>query len=264
MPSHFAKKAEGMFMRWKMTALLREALRDEECKALRNLFSYRGYEIGVYCQNPSAERIVLDEILEERTTMNLVFIFFKELGGRFCIGGRDTNLWTELIQADASRLMQSSKTMASVVGMLVDTLGMPLPDEEILHVACESGGWNVLLALGFRQMTNTEFEKKLNEIWAPRLLKLSNYFRLQSQLDDVWFAKVLLPKLSDRALIRFYHQHLKTDLMIAEIEHREEIMRQKQVMLLLKKKDDAPNGMVRVFDNPHLAYHIIQEMAFKK
>lgn len=264
MPSYFAKKAESMFMRWKMTGLLREALRDKDPNTLQNLFARKGYEIGIYCNNPSAERIVLEEILEERTTMNLVFIFFKELGGRFCIEGRDDkNLWTELIQADASRLMQSAKTMTNVVDMLVDILGMPLPDKEILHMACEAGGWNVLLALGLKQMTQNEFNIKLNETWAPRILKLSNYIRCQFPLDDLWFAKVFLPILSYRTLVKFNEQDVKRDLMIAEINHRQEIISQKQIMLFLKKRENTSNGMIRVFDNEHLAQHIIQEIAFK-
>jgi hypothetical protein len=257
-PRHFAKKAEGMFMRWKMTALVRDALRDgsaHEESGLRHLFATRGYEVGAYCVNPCAERIVLEEALEGRTTEELVVLFFRELGGRYSMG-RDMDVWTELIRADASRVMRSAQTMEGLVRVLVDTLKLPLPQDEdmLLHMAHTEGGWNALLALGPRLMAE-QFE--LESVWVPRLCTLPD-----GGLEDVWLAQVLLPRLSDSTVVRCHAQGLKRALMGAEVEHRRETVRQKQIMLLLRKSDDAPEWLVRVFHDPLLAYHLVREVAF--
>jgi hypothetical protein len=257
---HFSKKAEGMFMRWKMAGLLRDTLRSGDAHALRTLFATKGYVLGVYCQSPTAERIVLEEALEGRTTGELLLVFFRELGGRH-------QVWRELIHADASRLMQGAKTMAGVVSLLVDELGVPMPhdyedEDQVLRTARDEGGWNVVLALGQKLMSSVQFERRLNDEWAHRLLTLSNY-RLHGDVDDEWFAHVLLPMLSDKTLVQCHVRRTKPQLIEAELERRRNVMQMKQVMLLMRKRDNAPFGLVRVFEDPLLAYHILQEIAFK-
>lgn len=120
-------------MRWKMTSLLREVLQDQDEAKLRSFFAARGYELGVHCHSPSAERIVLEEVLEGRSNGNLLLVFFKDLGGRYSIG-RDKCVWRELIHADAQRLVRGASVMDKVVRLLVDELHMPLPDDAMLQV----------------------------------------------------------------------------------------------------------------------------------
>ncbi len=240
-------------MRWKMASLLRDALRDQDEASLRALFATRGYELGVHCHNPCAERIVLEEVLERRSTGEMLLVFFKDLGGRYSLG-RDQCVWRELIHADAQRLLRGSGAMEEVVRLLVDELRMPLPDEGMLEVACEKGGWNVLLALGPRMMA--DFEAELNRVWAHRLTMFTDD-------DELWLAHVLLPRLNESVL---WEWHVKREpqrqLVAAELEHRQEVVRQKQVLLLLKKRDHSRQWQARVFDDPLLAHYILHDVTF--
>ena len=240
-------------MRWKMASLLRDALRDQDERSLRSLFATRGYELGVHCHSPCAERIVLEEVLEGRSNGEMLLVFFKELGGRYSLG-RESCVWRELIHADAQRLMRSSSAMDGVVRLLVDELHMPLPDEGMLQVACQEGGWKVLLTLGPRLMDH--FESELNRVWAHRLMT-------SAEDDEEWLAKALLPRLGESVLLEWHVKRKRQRGLVAmELEHRQEAVRQKQVMLLLKKRDDAPHALTRVFNDPLLAHYILRDVTF--
>ena len=248
-------------MQWKMSGLLRESLRNGDENQFRGLFARRGYEMGIYC--PCVERIVMEEVLAGRAPLGLLLIFFKELGGRFILS-KERCVWTELISIDAQ---QHARAMPGMVSVLTDLLQLPLPCADLLRVACEERGWNVLLALGPRLKTPGEFEVELIEIWGPRLLHLS-----QERAAEGWVAQVLFPLLSDRGLmqiLRGQKQMRRTSagilaVLSKEVQRRKEMLLHKQEMLLMPKCNGAPSGLERVFSVSHLAHHIIQELAFKE
>lgn len=112
----------------------------------------------------------------------------------------------------------------------------------------------MLLTLGQRMTAN--FEAELNSIWANRLMTFMDE-------DEGWLAQVLLPRLTERVLLEWHaKQKRHRQLVTAELEQRQEVVRQKQVMLLMRKRENAPEGLARVFDDPLLAYHIIHDVAF--
>ena len=252
-----------MFMRWKMSGLLKESLRNGDEVSFKKLFALRGYEIGIHCV--CAERIVLEEVVAGRAPPELLLVFFKELGGRFILA-KESCIWSELIYIDAEQQC-TVQSMKSVACLMANDLHLPLPSVEMLDQACEKGGWNVLLALG--PLLISDFQSQIVERWAPRLFHLHQEDSRLSVADG-WFTKVLFPQLSDKGLIQVLRAQKKKRnaectrrLLNAELQIRKERLWQKQVLLLMPKYRNAPPGLERVFESSLLAQYIIQEVAYK-
>jgi hypothetical protein len=193
-----------------LTQMFKEAVQQNDEASLRGFMQRYGFAYALNSNWDGPERIVLLATLEGTLSLELMRLFFQELGGRFIVQlEKGYTIWGTLMRAEADLfqnlrggptqainsgdrqyLVRTYQRTAQVVECMVETLGFPLTpfmDHAALHYPFRPAdapralsvlnealerfnAYNTLLVLGQRLLTPEAFTHQLSEVWAPRIL----------------------------------------------------------------------------------------------
>jgi hypothetical protein len=224
-----------------LTQQFKEVVATNDEAALRGFTQRHGFAYALNMEGDLAEKIVLEAALSGALSIELMALFFGELGGRYIVELREGfTVWGTLMNAEAwlcrvgpnqtvnahntQYVVQLYRRTEEVVACLMNRLRFPfgpfpgrfsvyeartlrnrLRVSWVLRVALESfQSFNVLLILGQRLLPPETFARELSEVWAPYILsRISDMGALRSEAHGVWLREVLLPLLNTEAVIRF-------------------------------------------------------------
>ena len=224
-----------------LTQHFKEVVATNDEAALRGFTQRHGFAYALNMEGDLAEKIVLEAALSGALSIELMVLFFEELGGRYIVALRDGfTVWGTLLRVDerlfnagphqtvnahnTRYVVQLYRRMEEVVACLMDRLRFPFgpfPDlfsvfdarkmrnklrvPGVLKVALESfQGFNSVLVWGQRLLSPETFVHELSENWAPYMLgRISETRALRSEAHGVWLREVLLPLLNTEAVIRY-------------------------------------------------------------
>jgi hypothetical protein len=226
------------------------------------------YLLGLNNAHGRLETILLEEALRTPMDLQLLWVFFKELGvGRFMVDlsgnvcvfsvviGLDEQIARETVYnlEDAAR---HSERVAEVVRYLVETLSMPVPRRRPFHVrpideaapllvlARREDAWASYAALA-------RYVKDADEMhMLPQFIR----HRATSPYDTYWL-KRLLPEAPDAQLERLLLAQPAEPLFEAERDRRVQ-KRQHMRALFMLPSDAAPGRAVQ--QDPYLSQLIAQ------
>ena len=262
----------------------RAALSTGDPQTVTAFITSHGSHLGRGSEEGVCERIVLELAMQNEgdSTLKMIGLFFRELGGRFMISSRfDVCVFCLLIQIDHARWLRSTGTvddlnaavdlwtarMAEVVRYLVEDLRFPirLPDhnfsmysisygqlkQPLMQLARNAGAWSVYCAFGqYNRMQQQDGEDQLLGL-LHKVLTVSpwrtvaywvRYFGIRTLSDDA------LQTLHNRIAVS-HEQPEALEVTTAEIQLRTE-QRVHMFALVTMQSRDPSNGMARsVFEN---------------
>lgn len=255
-----------------------DAVRTGDIEAMRAVYEGKnGFLIGTGASSGYSESVVLTEVLKNsEIPLELLGVFFKELGGRFIVD-RTYNVcvFSMLVQiecsahfAEADEVERWTLRMAEVVRYLVEKIGFPIrmkvlyamrpltTSRTLMMLAMESSVWACYTAFG-------QFMHPLpNSI----LLECVLGERQASPRSNYW-VKRFAAEVKDEKLI--WTHSIRADLVPEHIEllkaegQRFARTRQHMQALLLLQDKDPSNAFARAaMDNFNISWMILT-MGFK-
>jgi hypothetical protein len=256
---------------------LREAVRAGSIDAMRAAYAgNNGFLIGTGAAHAHSERVVLTGVLENSAVpLELLGVFFNELGGRFIVDGiHNVCVFSLLVQIECTthitqdvEVERWTLRMAEVVRYLVEKIGFPIrmrimyamrpfaTPRMLMMLAMNSGAWACYTA--FAQFMNPVADFFLLEsvLTQHHAGVTSNYWvaRFAAGLDD-WEGRMLL-RLSQRT--DFLPEHIA--LLNVEGERFARIRQHMQALLLLQQTGPGNAAAREVMDIDNLSRMILTQ-----
>ena len=260
---------------------LRAAVREGSADALRAALEGRqGFQVGLLGAHGYIEQVVLTEMIRHDAPLELLRVFFTELGGRFLVAPEykicvfSLLIFIEAEEAGGATNEQDAERRSllveAIVRFLVEDLGMPVR-MPAWYRASLLGHCKPLLELAWS-----------NECWAS-YVALRRYIRgphqhsdgdaqreiLQHVMDTPYrryWARRFVPTLSDMdleaLLARADLSQTLRALAGAEAARRATDRQHMRALLLLQATDDAHAAEREVLADPYLS-QFIQQQAFE-
>jgi hypothetical protein len=255
---------------------LRLAVQSGNIDAMRAAFDgINGFLIGLWSSRGQSESVVFEEILKNcDLSLDLLGVFFRELGGRFIVDSEcNVCVFSLLVLLDNSRyageegdVKRWESRMAEVVRYLVEELNMPIRMWQ--HYRIRPGGRsNTLLGLA-RDASSWACYAAIAPYYGPLTTRDFLWAVLTEHEPDVctnyWVQKLAVKMEDEHILSEFsrnptYHITHREILWTVGVEREMSRYGLMQALLLMQKDVSTNTAAKEVMDHKDLSYTILMQ-----